>query len=55
MKALLKAARTDGDERGSWDPQADRFGARGGRVFTTAALTLCLEVEDRYLRVIGAR
>ncbi len=39
---------------GSWDP-VDPWGPDGGRVYSTAALTLCLEVYYRYKQVAGAR
>lgn len=41
-KATLTSQRTDGDENGSWDPQYDPWGHRGGRVHTTAVLALTL-------------
>lgn len=55
LDAVVKTQRQDGDERGSWDPQFDPWGHRGGRVYSTAIMTLCLEVYYRYDRVIGAR
>jgi hypothetical protein len=55
LEAVLKRQRQDGDEQGSWDPQYDPWGHRGGRVYSTAILTLCLEVYYRYDRVLGAR
>ena len=46
--ALLKTQRSDGDLSGSWDP--DRvWGAYGGRIYSTALSTLCLEVYYRFL------
>jgi hypothetical protein len=33
---------------GSWDPKDDKWGNRGGRVYTTALGALCLEVYYRY-------
>jgi hypothetical protein len=53
--AIIDTQRTDGDEVGSWDPQFDPWGRRGGRVYSTAIMTLCLEVFYRYDRVLGAR
>ena len=47
--------RKDGDEKGSWDPQVDPWGDQGGRVYSTAINTLCLEVYYRYDRIMGAR
>ncbi len=45
--ALVKMQRDDGCTRGSWDPQS-RWGSKGGRVYSTALATLCLEVYYRY-------
>jgi hypothetical protein len=42
----------DGCDRGSWDPlapQEDRWGAAGGRLYTTSLSLLTLEVYYRYL------
>ena len=36
-----------GCERGSWDP-TDRWGDRGGRIYSTALAILTLEVYYRY-------
>ena len=46
--ALMKGRITEGPAAGSWDP-VSHLGTRGGRVYTTAAATLCLEVYYRYL------
>jgi Squalene-hopene cyclase C-terminal domain len=40
--------------KGSWDP-VDPWGSDGGRVYSTALLTMCLEVYYRYDRVIGTK
>jgi hypothetical protein len=40
--AILGSQRTDGDEAGSWDPQYDPWGRRGGRIYSTAILALAL-------------
>ncbi len=40
--------------KGSWDP-IDPWGAEGGRVYSTAILTMCLEVYYRYDKVAGSR
>ncbi len=45
--AIIDLQRDDGCSRGSWDPQS-RWGAKGGRVYSTALATLCLEVYYRY-------
>ncbi|MFH0946442.1 MAG: prenyltransferase/squalene oxidase repeat-containing protein [Planctomycetota bacterium] len=55
LDTVIKTQRQDGDEIGSWDPQFDPWGHRGGRVYSTAIMTLCLEVYYRYDRVLGAR
>ncbi|MEZ6197384.1 MAG: prenyltransferase/squalene oxidase repeat-containing protein [Planctomycetota bacterium] len=39
---------------GSWDPKG-AWGENGGRVYSTAIMTLCLEVYYRYGRVFGAK
>ncbi len=52
--AVVKTQRTDDDAKGSWDP-IDPWGWSGGRVYSTALLTLCLEVYFRYGKVLGAR
>jgi len=54
-KAIVENQRTEGCERGSWDPQKDPWGDNGGRAYSTALLTLCLEVFYRYDNVLGAR
>ncbi len=48
--AIVKHQRTDGDERGSWDP-IDAWGSEGGRVYSTAVNVLSLEIYYRYERV----
>ncbi len=45
---LVADQRTDGDFAGSWNPRAP-WGDYGGRVFSTAVSTLCLEVYYRFL------
>lgn len=52
--AVIKTQRTDGNFKGSWDP-LDAWGETGGRVYSTAVLTLCMEVYYRYDRVFGTR
>jgi hypothetical protein len=51
---IFKHQRTSGDEKGSWDP-VDPWGQDGGRVYSTAVMTMCLEVYSRYSRVLGTR
>ncbi|MBN8625593.1 MAG: hypothetical protein J0M17_08900 [Planctomycetes bacterium] len=45
---LLKSQIQSGDEAGTWEPN-DVWGGYGGRVYSTALATLCLEVYYRYL------
>jgi hypothetical protein len=52
--AVVDSQRTDGDARGSWDPEC-AWGFSGGRVYSTALMALALEVYFRYARVLGAR
>jgi hypothetical protein len=53
--ALLPHQKTakDGCANGSWDPEEDRWGAAGGRVYAVALNTLTLEVYYRYVNVFG--
>ena len=53
-KAVVDSQRQDGDFKGSWDPVGP-WGFAGGRVYSTALMTLCLEVYFRYAKVLGAR
>ena len=52
--AIVGSQRRDGDQKGSWDPVGP-WGHVGGRVYSTALMTLCLEVYYRYGRVLGGR
>lgn len=54
LDAIVKTQRKDGNFKGSWDP-LDAWGDDGGRVYSTAVLTMCLEVYYRYGRVFGTR
>ena len=45
--ALTKTQVTDGDDAGSWNTNTI-WGGYGGRVYTTAMATMCLEVYYRY-------
>ncbi len=53
-EALVKTQRRGGDEDGSWDP-SDAWGSAGGRVYSTAANILSLEIYYRYGKVLGAK
>ncbi|MCB9898702.1 MAG: hypothetical protein H6825_11920 [Planctomycetes bacterium] len=52
-EAVLPSQQKTGERRGSWDPQADPWGRQGGRVYSTALLTLTLEVYFRYEGVLS--
>jgi len=51
--ALLPHQRTaaDGCAKGSWDPEEDRWGSVGGRVYAVAMNAMTLEVYYRYANV----
>jgi hypothetical protein len=53
--AVVDSQRKDGDEKGSWDPSVCAWGFSGGRVYSTALMTLSIEVYFRYSQVLGAR
>jgi hypothetical protein len=53
-EAVLPHQRRDGNAAGSWDP-IDAWGRDGGRVYSTAILTLTLQAYYRYARTIGGR
>ena len=48
QRELLTRQRKSGDLAGSWDPDTV-WGGYGGRVYTTALATLCLEVYYRFM------
>jgi len=48
--AIIPAQRQTGHAAGSWDPLPP-WGEYGGRIFSTAESTLCLEVSNQYLPV----
>lgn len=52
---VIKTQRSDGDARGSWDPQVDPRMHSGGRVYTSALMALILEAYYRYDRIVLAR
>jgi len=47
-QTLLASQRTSGELAGSWDPTT-RWDGYGGRVYSTALATLCLEAHYRFL------
>jgi hypothetical protein len=51
--SMIESQRQDGDEKGSWDPVGP-WGEEGGRVYSTALMTMCMEVFYRYPQVFGA-
>ena len=53
QKALVETQEQKGRLAGSWSPDT-RWGGYGGRVYTTAMATLCLEVYYRYLPTFEA-
>ncbi|MAB90905.1 MAG: hypothetical protein CMJ90_15845 [Planctomycetes bacterium] len=52
--AMIDTQRDDGNFAGSWDPVGP-WGEDGGRVYSTALMTMCMEVFFRYPRVFGTR
>jgi hypothetical protein len=50
---LIEHQARDGHAAGSWDPNptVDTWGKEGGRVYSTALATLCLEVYYRFLPI----
>jgi hypothetical protein len=52
--AVIDSQRRDGQLAGSWDPVGP-WGHAGGRVYATALMVLCLEVDYRYGRVVTGR
>jgi hypothetical protein len=48
QKVLLRSQHSQGELAGSWAPDT-QWGGYGGRVYSTALATLCLEVYYRYL------
>ena len=52
---LPKSQVSNGAERGSWDPNGDRWGSHGGRLYTTCLSTYMLEVYYRHLPIYSYR
>lgn len=46
LEAVVETQESEGEARGSWRP-LDAWGEEGGRVYSTALLTMCLEVSHR--------
>ncbi len=53
--AIVQNQCSEGCARGSWHPGVDPWGDNGGRVYSTAMMTLCLEVFYRYDNILGVR
>jgi hypothetical protein len=53
QKAIIEHQETEGVAKGSWEP-IGAWGEEGGRVYSTALMTMCLEVYYRYDKVFGA-
>ncbi len=51
-KTLVSSQGQSGAEAGSWDPDSV-WGGYGGRIYSTALATLCLEVYYRFLPLYG--
>jgi hypothetical protein len=47
---LIRQQRTQGANAGSWDPNG-KWAGIGGRLYSTAVSTMCLEVYYRFLRI----
>jgi hypothetical protein len=54
LPAIAEQQRSEGEARGSWDPQHDPWGNQGGRIYATAILTLTLEAYFRFPSALGA-
>lgn len=54
LEAALPSQRMDGAHAGSWDPVGP-WGHAGGRVYSTAAMVLCLQASYRYERVLDRK
>jgi hypothetical protein len=54
-KVLPRYQKRVGRERGSWDPDGDRWGKHGGRLYTTCLSTYMLEVYYRHLPIYSYR
>jgi hypothetical protein len=51
---LIGLQSTSGHQTGSWEPDSSLYGAKGGRIYSTALAALTLEVYYRYLRLYDA-
>ncbi len=52
LDAIIERQHQEGERAGSWDPSGP-WGDSGGRVYSTALMTMCMEVYYRYGRVFG--
>lgn len=52
QEQLIRRQVAEGEQAGSWSPDT-MWGGYGGRVYSTALATLCLEVYYRYLPIYG--
>jgi hypothetical protein len=50
-KVVPEHQEKEGRERGSWNPNGDRWGGQGGRLYTTCLSTYMLEVYYRHLPI----
>jgi hypothetical protein len=48
---IVRLQHASGHRSGSWDPDESLYGAKGGRIYSTALAALTLEVYYRYLRL----
>ncbi len=51
---LIGLQSTSGHQTGSWEPDSSLYGAKGGRIYSTALGAMTLEVYYRYLRLYDA-
>jgi len=51
---LHQRAAPDGCANGSWDPEEDRWGSAGGRIYAVALNSITLQLYYRYLHVFQA-
>jgi hypothetical protein len=54
-QAIPEAQTKTGNDRGSWPPAGDRWGAHGGRLYVTCLSIYMLEVYYRHLPIYKYR